>query len=102
MIRIPDSKQRHMALDREIEQSRSHKEAVLRDRYVLDHVSERNRPDAMDETQASRDRMRALAVLMPTAEESRKIEQREELEKIMEENRVMRQALEASLTCTRF
>lgn len=68
MMKIPDFKQLHLALDRLMAQNKKYHEFVLKRKYILDEIREKNRQLEMMEIQDSKDRMAQLRITMPIDE----------------------------------
>ncbi|OHT11276.1 hypothetical protein TRFO_19378 [Tritrichomonas foetus] len=65
MMRIPDFDQLSQVLDRSLAQSRKHKEFILKRKYLLDEIRDKNRLLEQMEIQESKNRMAQLKILMP-------------------------------------
>jgi hypothetical protein len=97
MMKVPDFAQLHMVLDQELVRCKNYKDFVTRRRYFLDEIRERAHYWEVQEIEDSKERMRALAAVMPL--ESDKNEQTDKLEvgAILEANRKQIRALEELL-----
>lgn len=98
MMRIPDFKQLGQVLDRSIEQSRKYKEFVMKRKYLLDEIRDKNRLLEQQEIQESKNRMAQLKIQMPLS--SQQQENDNLLPKIMEENTEWKKKMKEFLSST--
>ncbi|KAK8876285.1 hypothetical protein M9Y10_006480 [Tritrichomonas musculus] len=98
MMRIPDFKQLGQVLDRSIEQSRKYKEFVMKRKYLLDEIRDKNRLLEQQEIQESKNRMAQLKIQMPLS--SQQSEQDALLPKLYEENAEWQKQMKEFLSST--
>lgn len=98
MMRIPDFKQLGQVLDRSIEQSRKYKEFVMKRKYLLDEIRDKNRLLEQQEIQESKNRMAQLKIQMPLS--SQQSEQDALLPKLYEENAKWQKQMKEFLSST--
>lgn len=98
MMRIPDFKQLGQVLDRSIEQSRKYKEFVMKRKYLLDEIRDKNRLLEQQEIQESKNRMAQLKIQMPLSDQEQ--ENDNFIPKIMEENTEWKKKMKEFLSST--